>query len=61
MMGNVRNAMDAFDEVVALLPQSKKMQALGAMNELYLFLEQCLREQAATDSSSSKNPTKAGE
>jgi hypothetical protein len=40
---------EAFDEIVAALPKGKKMNYIGHMNDIYLFLSAA--EKAAPESS----------
>lgn len=39
-----RHALECANVIVDLLPKSKKIEAIGEMNELFLFLEKCIRE-----------------
>jgi hypothetical protein len=39
-----RHALECANAIVDLLPKSKKLEALGEMNDLFLFLEKCIRE-----------------
>ena len=38
-----RHALDCANAIVDLLPKSKKIETLGAINELFLFIEKCIR------------------
>jgi len=39
-----RHALECANVIVDLLPKSKKIEAIGAMNDLFLFLEKCIRD-----------------
>jgi len=44
-MTTVQQAKDAANEIYDLLSKPKQKQALGALNDLFLFLEQKEREE----------------
>ena len=40
----IKHLIDCVEHLISLIPKSRKMQSLGAANELFLYLEKQKRE-----------------